>query len=954
MIHKIRIASRGHEDPRGEEVLRDIRRLNLGNFSDVKTVKVYRFEGLAEADAEMFASRLADVDEFYMVNEPIRNGATTVVEVAYRPGIMNPESASLMKMGSDLGFRTLLAADSSMEYHFFGDIENKNVVVVVDRLLMNAAVQHVVTEEPKTLIITATTPPAAIVPIRDLDDEALRALSKDTLFLTLDEMRTIQGHFRDVLRRDPRDIELETPGVMWSEHCCHKTFNAEIMRNGQRKTPFMTRLKQTSARYSRGVVSAFVDNAGAGEFYEGWSLCGKVETHNKPSNIDPVGGAATGTGGVLRDDECLGEGAKVVASSETYCLASPKTPSERLPPGVLLPESVYRGVVVGVGGYGNRMGIPTVLGSTHFHDDFRANAVVIVGSFGILPTARAKKGVPQPGDLIIVAGGRTGRDGIHGATFSSGETTDRTSLVNSGAVQIGNAIEEKRLFDANLVIRDKNCIRAKTDCGAGGLCCAVSELGSQTGVRVDLKKVPVKYAGLSPSEIWISESQERDVIIIRPEDLPTVLETYKLYNVEAAVIGVITNDHQLVVSYGDEIVCDLSMEFVHHGLPRRVMKAELKNESFPEPQIPLYREEDFVASFEAVVGHLNVASREPVARLYDQSVQGTSALAPFTGVFNDCPNDAVVLRPLLGKPYGLVLSQGLNPILNRIDPYWGSLWAGVKAMSNYVAAGGRIAQGEAFLIDNFIWPFPDEESLAALDEAVDACVKLMHVFKLPFISGKDSLSSTYRGHGMVIKIPPVLCVSMFGRIPNVMKTVSADFKRSDSHLLLLGRQRIGALGGSVYYDTLGYVGNRLPKPDLENAPRVFDTMHRWVNEGKILAAKSIGEGGLAAALAKMCFGGDVGAEIGVSSHLHADPRHAFFNETSGCLLLEVKGEHLGMVQELPGLVRVIGKTSPRRAIIGRQNLSESAPTLFSIETDRLRCIWKQPMLEVFGHAKEAA
>ncbi|MDP3758434.1 MAG: AIR synthase related protein, partial [Candidatus Daviesbacteria bacterium] len=404
-------------------------------------VKVYRLEGISEKETKILAERLLSekINQRYTINQPIHS---KVVEIAYKPGVMNPEVASIMKASSDLGIK-LITCDSSVEYL------NKQVCDSLDlkKVSFNPLTEHIVTEEPKTLILKGKPGKTQVIPIRSLSDKELLDLSKDTLFLNLEELREIQKYFQKI-KKDPTDLELETLAQTWSEHSGHKTFKADLIVDGRKKEPLMTRLKKEALKHDKNIVSAFVDNSGVMDFYEGFGICGKVETHNAPSAIEPYGGAMTGSGGVFRDIAATGMGAKNIASTDIFCFAPVDLPAEELPVGCLPPEYLLKRVVAGVRDYGNRMGIPTNNGSVHFHKDFRARPTVIVGAFGIVPKKYAIKEKPKIGDLIVSAGGRTGRDGIHGATFSSGEMTDRTIEVHSSAVQIGNAIEEKRMFDA--------------------------------------------------------------------------------------------------------------------------------------------------------------------------------------------------------------------------------------------------------------------------------------------------------------------------------------------------------------------------------------------------------------------------------------------------------------------------------------------------------------------------
>ncbi|MDP3998546.1 MAG: AIR synthase-related protein, partial [bacterium] len=860
MIQVVRVGQKDlNADIRGQGVKSEAERtLGIKNLDSVRTAKVYRLEGINESQVKKLAKTLfcEEINQKFTLNTPLLNGTKHVVEVAYQPGVMNPEVASVLKSAKDLKIK-LSAADSSTEYAFYGKIKPQEIEEIVSRILVNKTVERVVYDEPETLIIAGKAGQTETVFVRGAADEKLMGLSTDKLFLSLEEMKVIQNYFLKI-GRDPTDCELEIIAAWWSEHCGHKTFKARVITGNDVKPPLIERIRKTAQKYFGDlVISAFEDNSGVMKFYDGMAICGKVETHNSPSAIEPYGGAMTGSGGVFRDTLGTGQGAKVIVSTDMFCFAPPEMSDKKLPVGCLNPDYLLRRVVSGVRDYGNRTGIPTNNGSVHFHDDFRAKPTVIVGSYGIIPVSRAKKGAPKPGDLVVLVGGRTGRDGIHGATFSSGEMTDQTINVNGTAVQIGNAIEEKRVIDAILEARDENLIRAITDCGAAGISSAIGELGKEIGVEVDISRVPLKYPGLSPWEIFLSEAQERMVLAVSPKNIKKFLEITKKYNVESTILGEFNKSRKLRVNYGKKKVAELGYQFLENGLPQRVMKTVALRYSDPakkgnNPIVPK-TEKDWIKIIKKVLSHGNVCSKEPIVRQYDHGVQGTSALSPFSGINNDSPNDAVVISPILGKPYGLVKSHGMNPVLNKIDPYWGSVWAITEAMSNYVAVGGDYR--EACLINNYIWPSPDEESMGSLDKSVDAVVDMMRVLKRPVISGKDSLSSTYRGKdGKVLKIPPVLCISVFGRIADVNKTVTSDIKKVGSTLCLVGKLS-NEMGGSTYYDVNRVLGSVVPRVDSKLLPKVFRKIHQGIVGGKIISCHDVSEGGVITTIAEMCFGG---------------------------------------------------------------------------------------------------
>lgn len=929
-------------DPGGDGLLHTIKTfLGIHSIDRITTARVYRFEGITEADAGLLAQNLLAETIFqrYTINQPIIEDAEKLVEVAYKPGVMNPEAGSIIKAAADLGVNSLLAADSSTEYGFFGPVTAEEIATIINRLLVNETVERVVKEKPATLIISGSPAGTRIIPIRSMDDEALMKLSKDSLFLNLTEMQAIKEYFT-VLDRDPTDCEVETLAQTWSEHCGHKTFKAGLIVDGRPKAPLLKRLQEATTQAAHPLVlSAFVDNSGVMALYDDLAVCGKVETHNSPSAIEPYGGAMTGSGGVFRDVMGTGKGARVIASTDMFCFGPPDLPAKEVPEGCLHPRYLLQRVVAGVRDYGNRMGIPTNNGSLHFHRDFRAKPTIIVGAYGIMSAGDAQKGRPEQGDIAVVVGGRTGRDGIHGATFSSGEMTHRTMDVNASAVQIGHAIEEKRMSDALLKARDEKLIRAITDCGAGGFASAFGEMGEHTGVKIYLEQAPVKYPGLAPWEIWLSESQERMALAVAPENLDRLLAICREYNVEATAVGEFTGTGRLEVFYRQSRVCELDMEFLHHGLPKRTMIAAGKPRENRElaPDMPA----DWAGTCTGIMAHLNVCSKEPIVRVYDHGVQGSNVLPPFGGLPGSAPNDAVVLAPVPGKQYGVVISHGLNPVLNQTDPYAGSIWAAAEAVSNAVATGADPA--DLMLIDNFIWPYPDEESLYDLDRAVDACCDFVQATGMPFISGKDSLSSTYRSRdGSVIKIPPVLCVSCFGRIPDVTATVSSDIKRPGSTLVLVGQRDINQMGGSSYFAVTGACSPRVPQINLQTLPEVFKAIHRACRGGGLLACHDISEGGLLAALAEMCFGGEAGAEIAVPDDNRAD--YFLFNETAGCFLVEVENPDTAreLFAGVPHLV--LGRTNNSKVITVRREGGQ----LFEVNTEILFEAWRRPMREVFG------
>jgi phosphoribosylformylglycinamidine synthase len=936
-------------DGKAAGILNDIHEfLAIDSITKIKCVKKYYLEGLNPEEALKLAQSLfAEVVwQDYKINQKMFTDQSQDVEIAFMPGIMNPEVASIITVAKDSGFANLKAADIAWHYFFYGDsITKEEIITVVNRLLMNKTTQQIVTKLPETFIIEGTPAKTVIVPIRETTDEKLMDLSQHTLFLNLEEMKIIQKYFQK-LGRDPTDCELEMLAQTWSEHCGHKTFKAKLIIDGQEKTPLFQRLKEATQEINRDdIVSAYKDNSGVIDFFDEYAICGKVETHNSPSAIEPYGGAATGSGGVFRDIMGTGLGAKTVLSTDIFCVAPPNIDQNIIPKGCLHPRYLLQNVVRGVRDYGNCIGVPTYNGSVHFHNDFRAKPSIIVGAYGLIKKSRAQKGTPRPGDYILAIGGRTGRDGIHGATFSSAEMTEKTEQINSSAVQIGNPVEEKRAFDACLAIAEKEYAHAITDCGAGGFSSAVGEMSENTGAEVQLEKCPLKYTGLAPWEIWVSESQERMVLAIDPDHIEDVLAICKRFNVEGTIIGKFTANKKLHLTYDNETVLDLDLGFIHEGLPQRVMEGHWEKPNFKEPEFVC--PDNLGADLKKALTHLNVCSKEPIVKQYDHTVQAGSVLPAFSGKDFNCPNDAAIIEPLLGSGKGLAVAHGLNPILNRIDPYYGSLWAILEAVSNLVATG--VNPKDIALIDNFIWPFPDKEELGSLDRAIDACAHASKILKMPFISGKDSLSSTYRGQdGLIIKIPPVLCISAFSKVEDICKTTSSPFKKAGNKILLVGNTK-KELGGSVYYENQGEIGNSVPQPDITEALKIFQAVFETINSGQAVACHDLSEGGLGTAITEMCYGYNLGVSIDLEKAPHnltekrAD--YLLFAESSNRFLLEIPEENVSTVKEIfAGLpVAVIGETTTS----GTVEINYEGKKVVNEKIDDLRKSWEKPMREVF-------
>jgi phosphoribosylformylglycinamidine synthase len=835
-----------------------------------------------------------------------------LIHVLPKPGVTDPVAASTLAAINDFGFHP--TAVCTLTKYWVDGLTDAQLAQLAKRILANDSIEQVVIGPLKLERIDVGAPYAfelRQVPLRQLDDDALVQLSREwQLSLTLVEMQTIQRHFRDQ-RRDPTDAELETIAQTWSEHCSHKTLAGQIRyRDERRAIHFGNMLKETIFAATQTIrkqlgendwcVSVFKDNAGIVKFDDAFHVCFKVETHNRPSAIEPYGGANTGVGGVIRDTLGTGLGAKPVCNTDVFCFAPPETPADRIPPGVLHPRRVLRGVVAGVRDYGNRMGIPTVNGAIYFDERYIGNPLVFCGNVGLIPVDKAFKQV-QPGDLIVALGGRTGRDGIHGATFSSAELTHESEKVSGGAVQIGNAITEKMCMDVLLAARDRGLYNAVTDCGAGGFSSAVGEMGEELGAEVWLDRAPLKYAGLSYTEIWISEAQERMVLAVPREKWDELHSLCASEGVEAVVIGEFQPTGRLVLKYQDHEVANVAMEFLHAGCPRVVREAVYAPPAVAPLAIPHIA--DYGDVLLQLLGELNIASKEWVIRQYDHEVQGGSVIKPLVGIANDGPSDAAVLRPVLNSRRGLVIACGMNPRYGALDTYHMAASAIDEAVRNCVAVGAnprRIA-----ILDNFCWGYTDRpETLGSLVRAALGCQDTAVAFGTPFISGKDSLNNEFSyfdpdNNRRTISIPATLLISAMGQVKDVSKCITMDLKSAGNKLYIVGLTK-DELGGSHLAKILNLSGGRVPQVDVDLASGVFDSLHRAIKQGHVRSCHDLSEGGLAVALAEMAFAGGCGATIEtgrvpyeLSSSSLTDRFNAIlFSESNSRFICEVAPEHV--------------------------------------------------------------
>lgn len=974
----------GQPDVAGQRIAADAADLGLAENLHVNSAQGFLVQGeLAESQIRQLASELfadgiverfvaAPVGDDRLARRP-REGeasatspapdATRLVHVLPKPGVTDPVAQSALTALADFGFSA--SAVRTFKKYWIGGLADDRLPLLCSKLLANDSIEQCVIGplQLERLDLGSTYRFALVrVPLRELGDAGLLRLSKEgQLYLTLVEMQTIQARFRE-LGRDPTDIELESIAQTWSEHCSHKTLRGRIAYRDERiERQFENLLKETifaATQRIRGelgandwCVSVFEDNAGIVRFDETHNVVFKVETHNHPSAIEPYGGANTGVGGVIRDPMGTGLGAKPICNTDVFCFAPPDMPPDRLPPGVLHPRRVLKGVVSGVRDYGNRMGIPTVNGAIYFDERYLGNPLVFCGNVGLLPRAKSRKQT-QPGDWIVALGGRTGRDGIHGATFSSAELTSDSESVSGGAVQIGNAVTEKMVLDVLLAARDQELFHAVTDCGAGGFSSAVGEMGETIGAEVWLEQAPLKYAGLSYTEIWISEAQERMVLAVPPAKWDAFSRLCASEGVEATRIGKFVPTGRLLLKYQDEVVGDLDMHFLHDGRPPVVREAVYA--PAPATDLELPAQLDCTDTLRRILGCLNVASKEWVIRQYDHEVQGGSVIKPLVGAANDGPSDAAVLRPVLSSYRGIAVACGMNPRWSDFDTYDMAASAIDEAVRNCVAVGADPAR--IAILDNFCWGYTDRpETLGSLVRAALACYDVATQLGTPFISGKDSLNNEFSyldesGAKRTISIPPSLLISALGQVEDVRRCVTMDAKEAGNYLYLVGLTR-DELGGSHFALVHQLSGGCPPKVDVPTAKRTFAQLHGAIRNGWVRACHDVSEGGLAAALAEMAFAGDRGIDVdldavpladNLATGAQHDPVVKLFAESNSRFVCEVRPSDAAQFEDqMQGVPCArIGKVTATRRLRVAPGAGEP---LIDADIQILKEAWQRPL-----------
>ncbi len=919
MLYRIEAGLLAHiEDTVGKKTAMHIAKALDIKLASVYQVKVFTVDGLNMQEVQRLVTEA-------VWHDPVMQRASLeplplsedrkedfILEVGFRPGVTDNEARTardtaamvLRKNRADLNVYT------SIQYRLVASVEQslnlEQVENIARNLLCNELIQRYRIKsraqweaapgfEPQAAQVTGTAcDDVSIVTLSKMDDEAMLQISKDnTLALSLEEMQAIRAYFQNAdvqaeraqfgLPADPTDAELEVLAQTWSEHCKHKIFASKIDYSNAEtgKSESVDNIYKSYIRDATAIIrarlgkqdfcrSVFKDNAGVISFIGAYDACIKVETHNSPSALDPYGGALTGIVGVNRDPMGTGMGAELVCNTDVFCFASPFH-NEQLPPRLLHPRRVLEGVREGVEHGGNKSGVPTVNGSLVFDERFLGKPLVYCGTVGIIPTEVAGKPgfekKAQVGDYIVMVGGRIGKDGIHGATFSSEELHEGSPAT---AVQIGDPITQRKMYDCIMRARDLGLYNAITDNGAGGLSSSVGEMAEDTGGCIlDLAKAPLKYDGLQPWEILISEAQERMTLAVPAKHLEAFLELARVMDVEATALGQYTDSGYFHICYGEKVVAHLHMDFMHDGVPQMQLRAHWQAPVHEDNRIEI-KDTDIGSLLKKLLGRLNICSKEYIIRQYDHEVRGGSVIKPLVGVLRDGPSDAGVIRPVLESDAGLVIAHGICPKFSDYDTYWMMANAMDEAIRNAVAVGANPRHLAG--VDNFCWCDPVQSEKTPdghykLAQLVRACKALLHfalAYGVPCVSGKDSMKNDYTGGGEKISIPPTVLFSVLGVIENVTRTQTSDFKKAGEHIFLLGATGRDMAGSEVATE-LKISCNTVPTVDVLTAKTRYERLHHAIYERVVSACHDLSDGGLGVALAEMCIGGRLGAEINLES-----------------------------------------------------------------------------------------
>ncbi|NYT00489.1 MAG: phosphoribosylformylglycinamidine synthase subunit PurL [Methanocellales archaeon] len=751
------------------------------------------------------------------------------------------------------------------------------------------------------------------------DDQQLLKISEEAqLGLSLSEMRRIKKHFLEK-KRNPTDIELQSLGQAWSEHCCYKC-STQILK----KFVFGIDAPQN--------ILVIKEDAGVVEFDEDHAYVVALESHNHPSAIEPYGGAATGIGGILRDVVCMG--AQPVALIDPLFFGP--LDSSHVPRGVKHPRYLFSGVVSGIRDYGNRVGIPTVAGMVYFDEGYIGNCVVNVGCIGVVKKKHIiRSRVKKPGDLLVLVGGKTGRDGIHGVTFASAELNESSEELR-GAVQLGDPITKEPLIHACLEVSNKGLLEGMKDLGGGGLSCVVGEmaLAGGYGAEVELDRVPLKDVDMVPWEIWVSESQERMMLAVDPKNLKEVSKIFEEWDVNSTVIGKAIDEKIQRIFYGGKKIFEMDMEFLTkapvYNKPFQIKAIERKDPPFEEP-------DDYGKILLRLLSSPNIASKEWVIRQYDHEVRASTVIKPLQGVLGkNTHGDATVIKPLESSYRGLAITADVNPSYTKIDPFWGSASA-IDEVCRNLASVGAIPHSFADCL-NFGNP-EKPERLGELYSSAKALGYVAKALEIPFVSGNVSLYNE-APYG---SIPPTPSILGIGIVSDIRKCITVDMKKEGNPIYLIGETK-KEFGGSEYLKLLGISSKTVPVVDPKALKKRMDSLISAIKDGLIASCHDVSEGGIALCMAEMSIGGDIGARIdtGIIGNMRVD--HKLFSESNTRWIVEVKHDLAREFEKkFKGALFRIGDVGGNNILIKNDDR-----TLIDIPVKELRDVWNAPIYDYMG------
>ncbi|TSC74977.1 MAG: phosphoribosylformylglycinamidine synthase [Parcubacteria group bacterium Gr01-1014_30] len=920
-MHRIEVYLKPNfRDVAGEKLARQILDELKYTVKKVSALDVYTLDfDLPQADLKFLGENLFSnplVQEF-SIDKPLSDDSYTYLEVGFKPGVTDNVGQRAKEAIEDI-LKIKLSEDKSVytskKYLIVGEgLNEKNLETITKKLLANELIQRwsVGSVLPVPRVKIHHEPRVETINLNVTDDQLLKISSDRKLALNLQEIQKIKEYFGS---RKATDAELEALAQTWSEHCKHKIFNAKIKYNDGEKIQeidglFDTFIKSSTKQLAKQlswVVSVLWDNAGLVRFNKDLLLAVKCETHNSPSAEEPFGGAETGIVGVYRDIMGAGLGCNLIFGTYGFCTGNPFYSGELKPK--IHPKRLLEGVRKGVESGGNKSGVPTVYGITFFDEGYMAKPAIFVSAGGLIPLKIKGKPSHQkradPGDLILMAGGRVGIDGIHGATESSMESGEQ---ISSSHVQIGDPFTQKKLYDFLMEARDFGLLKCITDNGAGGLSSSVGEMAKFSGgFELWLDKVSLKYSGLDPWQILVSESQERMTSAVEPSKIEELLKLAKKHDVEATVVGKFTDSRKFHCVYKDKTVTDLDMDFLHNGVPQMELEAEWlspEQRGLSEPN--LQEPSDYGKALVEVLGRINIASKEFIVRQFDHEVQGKSVVKHLVGKDSDVFSDAAVLRPSFESKEGIAVSVGINPIYGKIDTYWMAALALDEAIRRIIAVGGSLKQ--IALNDNFCWPSPlpshqnqnAKYKLAQLVRANQALYDFTLTFKTPCVSGKDSMSmdgtlKDAQGTEQRLSALPTLQFTAVGKIDNVEKCVTMDVKTPGDFLYVLGETR-DELGGSEYYEMRGELGLNVPKVDAGNFIKLYNGLSQAIEKGYVKSAHGLYKGGLAVGLAQIAFAGGYGLEVDLDKVPNDNLERTdkiLYSESAGRFLLTVSPENV--------------------------------------------------------------